>query len=284
MLPKEKIFRFESILIAGSVIFLVFSIFTSPVLTESDTEIVPLFGLPKNIHTIFFHYIWLMGVPFITILVFPIIFAPLFLKIKRILWKSYQDAYIDRETIVFQKTLYFKRCLMIFLLTSGLQGFILKIFDEKIFLTSSSAQDFINNGKPLILNGDVLWGAFNIAMPLAVGLLAISWAMEDGGLIHYKFPESSKEFFEIEPIHFRYGAYIEGFAGISSFLFYISTILLYIEYDAEMISLFWLVTLYPMIILILIIPYMLFNKFFVNHLQKGLKKARLDKKALIFEN
>ena len=55
--------------------------------------------------------------------------------------------------------------------------------------------------------------------PLAVGLWAVSWAMEDAGLMHYAF--KSEDNYEIEPIHIRYTSYLKGYAGISALMFVI---------------------------------------------------------------
>mgnify|MGYP006289692857 CR=1 FL=1 len=55
--------------------------------------------------------------------------------------------------------------------------------------------------------------------PIAVGLWAVSWAIEDSGLMHYVF--RSDDYYEIEPIHVRYTSYLKGYAGFSAILFVI---------------------------------------------------------------
>ncbi len=63
-----------------------------------------------------------------------------------------------------------------------------------------------------------------LIFPIVIGLWSVGWVMDDAGLIHYKLPgRDSKKHFEIEPTHLKYTVGLKTFAGVSAFLFFLSS-------------------------------------------------------------
>ncbi|MFW9933163.1 MAG: hypothetical protein ACFFDR_10950, partial [Candidatus Thorarchaeota archaeon] len=68
--------------------------------------------------------------------------------------------------------------------------------------------------------------------PIAMGFWAVSWILEDAGLVHYQFSDDDSPLFEVEPVYLRLKGYLKGYAGLSSILFFLSMILIFYSVPA----------------------------------------------------
>ncbi len=150
--------------------------------------------------------------------------APAFLKIKnKALAKGYSDGYINRSTDITKKNRLFPRLILVLLLTYGLLGSILFSLDVNQFSSGEDLCSYAEHGTSPEFNFTMFLTVFGLLIPVAVGILSISWAIEDSGLVHYSFKEG--DFYEIEPIHMKFGSYVKGYAGISSLIFVVQFVI-----------------------------------------------------------
>ncbi|MFO8018032.1 MAG: hypothetical protein R6U96_05310 [Promethearchaeia archaeon] len=197
-------------------------------------SIVPISGLKLQNHLLLFNVVIPNVLTLIFILLFPLIFVPLFLFVKNKIWFQYENTYIDlsEEDGMDLKKLA-KRLIYVFLLTMGLSATFLNmgLIHPEDFLAEEQRVFWINQigiDKPLYI-ADIFQTIAYLALPVAVGLWSIGWALEDCGLMHYKLPESKeKMLYEIEPVYRKYQSIIKGYAGISAILYFVSAISYYI--------------------------------------------------------
>lgn len=150
------------------------------------------------------------------ILLCSLVLSPLFLKVKKLILRKYNNMYIENKTqldIPFKKII--SRAFYTFLLTIGLfstlykSGLMSSLFDPR----------FIYYDEFLLL-----MISFPLILPFVVGIWAVGWALEDAGIMHYKFSNDKSNFFyEIEPVHYKYNSLIKGYAGISTIIYVIET-------------------------------------------------------------
>lgn len=254
--------------------------------------IVPLTGLPEDVHLILF---FLMLGPIgsiITAYLFPKIFVPLFLKSKSLIFRKYEDAYVENTNVAASARVYIKRAIYCLLLTLGILAFIVPNIRESavLFMGQNTYEEFVDLGIYPAYSMMILTTLVGILLPIVVGVWSIGWALEDAGLMHYRIEDErkGKEAYEIEPIHVKYNSFIRGYAGISSILFIIQVAAaFYSVYEiapyraADVIG----VVFMPLSVLVFILPaYLLYIKKGINaeNLRKDLAQIKqITKKDLI---
>ncbi len=195
---------------------------------NTSNEIVPILGLPEDGNFIIVWVVWPVSCSLVTVLVFSRIFAPLYLKIKGITSKAYKNVFLSMEAKTMQGGVVAKRFFLVFLLALGLTSTLLEagVLDPNSFITPSQALDYAARGIEVRYTVLSFMGILYFILPLVSGLWAISWALEDAGLMRYSFPPADKkEFFEIEPMHYGYKDILKGYSGISAVIYYIGAFL-----------------------------------------------------------
>lgn len=249
-----------------------------------NNGIVAATGLPGPIHTTLI-LIWAIGGSIVFAFLFPRIFCPIFLKSKSKIRKRYKDAYIQTTPMILSKRKFLVRSIYMFLLTLGLLSFILPLINPADWLPDGKNAIKYYEGD-LGVPGQYTMNVMNIIImliaPFAVGLWSIAWAMEDAGLMHYKFDDrKGRELYEIEPIHINYSSYLKGYAGISSIFFLIQVAITWSTIRestgesriSDVIGTF----LVPLVIIVLALPaYIIYAKFGAkgDYLIKDLKELK----------
>ncbi len=262
--------------------------------TMDDTGIIPLFGLPAVTHRLLIYTICPVVLSMISILVFPRVFAPLYLRLKSIGGKKYKNAYIGRKINIMTPTRWIGRGIMVFLLSMGISSTLMEIgiLNPWAFIEPGRwAENAARYGVFIVYQMDVFFGAFCLVSFIVVGLWAIGWSFEDAGLIHYHLPENPMdEFFEVEPVHFRYKTWLTGYAGLSALFFYLGAVYFYVfiphhlgsynpadPFDvlrSRVTELFFMFTASLLTPIMLAPAYILYWLVGVNFLRKGLEQTR----------
>jgi len=92
---------------------------------EAASSTVPLSGLPMGLHIFLVIYLIPTVVSIVFAVLFPLIITPLFIKIKRAIWRDYKNAFIELKVKEFNFKQFFSRGIFISLLAVGLTGAIL---------------------------------------------------------------------------------------------------------------------------------------------------------------
>ena len=253
-------------------------------LSKSGTaeSIVPISKLPLRDHLILIRVIWPNIATVVCIILFPLIFVPLFMKIKNKIWFKYKNGYIDIPPDFFAPKKFVRRAIYVFLLTMGLSATILALGyiraidflppDEKAYWVET-----IGITNPLYIT-DVFLEIAALIYPFAIGLWAIGWAIEDSGLMHYKLPKGKdKILYEIEPVHLKYMNIIKGYAGISAVVYFIAFISFYLTHKVPFHLVTGAIAIIPLFTLATWIPaylvYTIFlKKFMIKFLRKNVKE------------
>ncbi len=240
-----------------------------------DDIIVPFSGLPKRQHNILLNLIWPLVGSLIFVIVFPRIIGPIFLKIKKIIWKDYEHAYIDIqiEPLTYRKFL--ERSLFVFLLAMGLASTIISILGIEWLLTPGEIADYNAKGIPIIYSMDILGGLNTLFFPIYVGIWAVSWALEDSGLIHFSIPGTKDQYYEIEPLFYKFTAYLSGFAGLTAIFYYLGAVIFYLTVVQHLgqILISWL--MFVSLVISTAPAYVLYSRKNLNYLRKSLKRAKI---------
>ena len=195
-------------------------------------ETVPLTSMPYNLHLLVFYIIWPLLLSIIFAIIFPLIIIPLFMMIKRIVWSRFQNCYVEMGELTLHFKTFIKRGIYISLLLIGIIITISDLIDPALFLTQSRLEWTLFPENLLLFDYYVITALAFILLPFVVGIWAVGWAIEDAGLMHYKFPkENEKILFEIEPVHLKYNGLVKGYAGISSVIFMITAISIYLQFS-----------------------------------------------------
>ena len=253
-------------------------------------NIIPFTGLDETIHT----FIFLFGVgmcgSILTGLLFPRIFSPLFLNIKRITLKRYKDAYIENPVKVLSLRKYLKRIFYCILTTLGLMSFLIPRIDLRLFLDSLYFERFEDYGISPGYSFAVQITLISILMAISLGIWSIGWAIEDAGLMHFSLQANrkGKEFYEIEPIHLKFISYLKGFAGITSIIYLFELGLAYsslLKTHPDVIIDLLSTTLIPLGMVIFLLPAYLIYSWkgtMTNLLRKNLKPLKKLETADIY--
>jgi len=221
-------------IILSYIIFVSIIVITGMLTPEGEqNEIVPLTGLPMSTHNLLVVLIWPLVMSITLVFIFPRVFVPLFLKIKQLIWKDYENGFIEFEPRVMTWRTFLRRMFFCFLLVMGLEASLAPFIDPFLFFTTSQEQELVSVGlassPELVRYSMAYFGALAmLIVPFAVGLWSIGWGIKDSGLVHYKVPKSKERFQEIEPVHYRWVNWLGGYAGLSAIFFYSGALYAYL--------------------------------------------------------
>ncbi|MCK4567507.1 MAG: hypothetical protein KAU48_09385, partial [Candidatus Thorarchaeota archaeon] len=211
----------------------------------------------------------------ITAFLMPRLFAPIFLKGKRVRLSGYKDAYLPVTQNRLSIKQWFGRASLVSLLILGFIAAIVNIIDPLLFMTQVEYNEFIiETGLPQ-LAPPVIITLTGLIAPIAFGLFAISWIMEDAGLIHYSIPaEDEDKLYKVEPVHDSYSSYLKGYSGLSSLIFLISVFYLFWTHGGNVESAIFTL-LVPIFAILQTIPgYILYVRLDKSFLTSKLPEAR----------
>ncbi len=191
-----------------------------PALWNAD-DLVPLLGLHYSIHDLIFTVLWPIFGTILLLLCFSRIISHLYLKYKAFTMRKYENTYVqiqDNYRLSSKKLM--SRVLYVVLMSFGMIRFLISLNLYSPEIIASNWQSFYHDlpDKYLLFNSPLL------VLPIIVAISSIGWILEDIGLMHYKY-DGKKNFFEFEPIHYRYNSFLKGFAGISTIFFIFSYII-----------------------------------------------------------
>lgn len=228
---------------------------------------VPLTGLPSEINSPIFVLLGII-LSAVSIYIFPRILVPLFLKIKGKIYHRYENAYIPKGSTAFSPTKLLIRGIYSVLLMLGFLSIILPLVSQytiNLWLSEATINALNSEGVILYYSMDVLIPHICILVPFITGIWSVEWAMDEAGLMHFKFDaREDRELYEIEPIYRKYSSYIKGYAGISSIIFFLNLIISYAEllpeYPFRLIDMI-VVLFVPFLTILIILPgYVLYFK------------------------
>ena len=283
MSEKKKLNKFFiGLLIAFIIVYFFMSI--RLITADRKSGVIPISGLPEVYHMMLFFMIFPLILTIVAVIVFPRVFAPLLLKGKRIIFRRYNDAYIDSDPDVLLPKIFIKRAIYIFLLTLGILAIIVPFMSNevaKLFLLPKNAEYYEEEGLNLRFVLPVLFAiTFTFILPIVMGLWSIGWSLEDSGLIHYSGLKGQRErldkLFEIEPTHLRYNSYLKGYAGISSIIFLVSLSVYFSGFEGRAEDALFVILTPLMTIFISVPAYIFYNltKGKFGYLRKKLPEAK----------
>ncbi len=228
-MDSDKKNKIVQILMGIFIIIWVFSMWSTFENRGPDqSETVPLFNLPVAVHMRIFFIIWPLLGSLIAVIVFPRIFAPIYMKSKKLMLPKYENGYIETKKVDFNLKKFFWRGLYCYLLSLGLMIALKEFLNLDLFASENQKITNESLNLPIEYTYNGYFQIIFLFFPIAAGLLSIGWAIEDAGVIHYNLPDTNTdELFEIEPVHLRYNSIIKGYAGLSS-IFYFTSVIWYI--------------------------------------------------------
>ena len=103
---------------------------------------IPLLGLDYPIHLVLVNIVWpILGSAVFAVL-FPRIFVPFFLVIKKYIAPGFKNAEISVDTKPNRLGKWFSRSVYVALLVFGLQAFLLNIFPHELLLTPTQHSNY----------------------------------------------------------------------------------------------------------------------------------------------
>lgn len=249
-------------------------------------EVVPVFGLPGTMHMLFSLVISPL-ICIIVVMIIPVLIAPVFLRLKKMMLRKYENTFIQLEEDPIDLKKFFKRSVYAFLLTFGLIATLLNygVFTAESFVNPTRLQQMQGGDESILYDIFTIFGLVGAVLPIVIGLWSIGWIIEDSGLMHYKLSkESSSSYFEIEPVHIRYNAIVKGYAGITAILFLINAAQYWSQFFDEIFGYinFGYLVFYLFPIMIMIMPaYVLYWKFCRPYMTKKLIKNLKESELLL---
>ncbi|MBD3340324.1 MAG: hypothetical protein GF353_14515 [Candidatus Lokiarchaeota archaeon] len=148
----------------------------------------------------------------------------------------------------------------------GILVFILPFINPALFLSEEFGVSYYEDesGVPAIYTNSVLISLISLTLPFVIGLWSIGWALEDSGLMHYKFDNRpGKPLYEIEPVYQNYSSYLRGYAGVSSVLFLVQVIITWasVTVEPKISDGFFTILILALVILFSIPAYVIYAKF-----------------------
>lgn len=243
-----------------------------PALWNAD-DLVPLLGLHYSIHDLIFTVLWPIFGTILLLLCFSRIISHLYLKYKAFTMRKYENTYIqiqDNYRLSSKKLM--SRVLYVVLMSFGMIRFLISLNLYSPEIIASIWQ----SSYPELLDKYLLFNSPLLVLPIIVAISSIGWVLEDIGLMHYKY-DGKKNFFEFEPIHYRYNSFLKGFAGISTFFFIFSLIvesLLLPPYSIGYIMQYFMFNLMMgFLSAATMLPgYFIYNRLNKDHLKKNLRE------------
>ncbi|NHJ14046.1 MAG: hypothetical protein EAX95_10245 [Candidatus Thorarchaeota archaeon] len=218
----------------------------------SESEgIVPLFGLEYPVHVLLVNTIWPILGSAICAIIFPRIFTPLFLAIKKFVMPEFKNGQTDVDTKPYRFRKWLSRAFFVSLLILGMQSFLIGIFPYEALLTPNALLGYEGAGIDIRFTLGVTGGIVDLLTPIAVGIFSIAWALEDSGLVHYDLPKESDRIYEVEPIFRRYESYVKGYAGLASILYLVTIVIYFLSWGPERWIDAIVTVIYPLIAMLL---------------------------------
>jgi hypothetical protein len=273
---KSKFPKYLYLLAFLSIIYLV--IMGCVFLFTFSDEPIPITGLSYKIHFLLLGLIFPFLASLLAVWIFPRLLAPLFIFFKNRAYRGYQNGVISGfspRNLTFKK--FIKRAIFCTLLTFGLVSTINSAIDiSYLFVRAEDVEIFTEIGIPLQYTTTVFGSLLAFGVPLAIGISSIGWALEDSGIIHYYLPKAeSDQYYEIEPVHFKYDDMIEGFAGITALFYFIGLLWFYItQHPEESLAIFWIALNGIVTIFFMTIPYMFYTRISRKFLTKKLPEVK----------
>ena len=237
------------------------------------TLIIPLFNLPTTYHFLLVAIVIPMIGCILAAVILPRIIASLFMTFKRVTMHGYKNAYVPVNRGGLSLRRWLGRSLLLSLLILGLIAAVVNFIDPHLFMSAEEYSDFLSEtGVPQFAPPVTITLAGLIA-PLAFGLLAASWALEDAGIIHYSLPTDESKLYEVEPVYRRLSSSLKGYAGLSSILFVISVAFTFWTLGGNMEGAIFTL-LIPLFSVLQMIPgYLVYARLGSDYLRKGLPEA-----------
>ena len=261
-------------------------------MAASSDDITPISGLSEVAHqVVFISLIPVLG-SILSVLIFAKFLPKLFLKIKnKFIWK-FKDAYLDQPPAPFAKYIVIYRFIYIYLLTLGILAFIIPFVDPALFITPNNYKNYEMEGITPRCSMPNLFSLIGLILPIVIGLWSIGWAIQDSGLMHYRFDMRPGKMYEIEPVHVRYQSFLKGYAGISSILFLVQVVIFYYNVaqkaPGRLADMTFLIMTPIMIPLMALPAYIFYAKLISkkSFLRKGLPKIKIlsEEIVLVKEN
>jgi hypothetical protein len=254
------------------IVAFLFSLYWETLFPDEDVVIVPFLQMETFTYFIFIGFLIPVIGGIISAIILPRILVPLFLATKGVVWRDFQNGYVETGQDVYSLRRWFSRSLLIALLVLGLIAAIISSIDPLLFITQDQYTEFTDLFGTAQYLPPITMSLAGLLSPIALGIWATSWAMEDAGLVHYKIPkEGEAGFYEVEPVHVRFSSYVKGYAGISSLIFIITIFLIMIsDLDNAFFTL-----LMPLYAIVQTIPgYLVYSALNKKYLRKGLSMIR----------
>jgi len=245
---------------------------------NESTDPMVLTGLPNNISKLVLMFIFPFFGSVISVILFPRIIIPLYLKAKRGVMKDYKNIYIkvEKEDLSIPKLL--KRALYVALLSLGLGMMLINsnIFHPRMLMTESQYLRMIEEGENIVYYIGTLIGLPMVIYPIIIGLWAVGWTLEDTGVMHYNIKKKkSNSLFEIEPVHNRYNGMLKSFAGISVIIVLVSAYAYYSTLaEPDIASISQVIFSIPMLMVPAFLSYIVYWKIGKDYTIKNLKEIR----------
>ena len=158
--------------------------------SEESTEIVPLTGLPMQLHNFLVVFMWPLAMSIVTVIIFPRVFIPLFLKFKQLIWKDYENGFVEFEPRIMTWRTFLRRMFFGFLLVMCLEASLAPFIDPFLFFTVSQELEFAELGlaesPELVRYVMAYFGVLAmLIVPFAVGLWSIGWGLLLGLCINW---------------------------------------------------------------------------------------------------
>lgn len=258
--------------------YCIWIIFTLVMFFEGTESIVPFWDLAENWTYLILFIFWPLITSIILGLFGKLLFSRIYLWIFKKLHKDWNLGYVKSNPHENNWKKTFSRLFNVFLVTVGLVDAFLaaQIIIPANFLTNLQLENYIVAGITPKYTPTVLSQSLCLIIPISVGLWSIVWSLEDSGLVQYKMKNIDKgeHFSEMHPLFKDFSAYISGYGGISSIIFYLGYfIYFFTEYNqlggnfADLIFFVFLIfvflSIYPSFMLLNLIS----SKFLVKNLK-----------------
>lgn len=262
---------------AGYILWIIFGLVR---FFGSTDEMTAFWQLPEKVNTLLILLIWPLIVSLVAGLLGKFIISRLYLWVFQKLNKNVHIGYLENNNFEKTNKLTLFRLFNLFLVTLGIVNAMLAanfLFPEN-FITATQAENWASAGIEAKYTPTILSQILCLMIPIAFGLLIVSWTLEDLGLVQYKLPQAEKgdNFLEIQPLFKGYSSYISGYGGISSLIFYAGFFIYYFgEYShrggnfADLILFLFL----ALVFLSIIPVYLIIERISAKKIIKGIKLA-----------
>jgi len=233
---------------------------------------VPLFGLQTRYHFLLVVYVIPALGGIAAVVIMPRVIAPAYLRYKNTLLKGYRDVRVRVDAQPLNIDRYFRRMTLVALFVLSVLSTVTHYVDPLLFMTQEEYDRFVvEMGFPRFAP-PVTITLSGLLIPVAIGLWATSWAMEEAGIFHYYDMGTERRIqMEVEPAYLRYNNYLKGYIGLSSVVF-IATVAALFIIGGEAIEAAIFTLLIPLFAVVQSIPsYLVYSVTGREYLTRGLE-------------